>query len=212
MFSFNISLNSAGFCGPKRRNPHMSWNQVEADNSAARMAWIRSEWTMGECGGVHESGVLSLWVVFGILRGCVSLQVSCRNLIILDIDPGDILAVGISNQRGSCLLWNKRTGNPLCNIIGVWVSPYCVEINGFPIRADISSSQLKSSLLAKFWPLTITVRTFSDFPCYFLVLLCNSSSMDWHKDIIGREKSLILASWKDQLPQIRLWSSHQYVL
>ncbi|CAD7086602.1 unnamed protein product [Hermetia illucens] len=88
------------------------------------------------------------------------MEVSCRNLIILDIDPGDILAVGISNQRGSCLLWNKRTGNPLCNIIA-WTDTrtssvvknllsslrgkinYLKSVCGLPISTCFSAIKLK---------------------------------------------------------------------
>ena len=35
------------------------------------------------------------------------------------IDPGDIAAVGITNQRETTLLWDRRTGDPVCNAI-VW--------------------------------------------------------------------------------------------
>ena len=35
------------------------------------------------------------------------------------IDPSDIAAVGITNQRETTLLWDRRTGEPLCNAI-VW--------------------------------------------------------------------------------------------
>ena len=35
------------------------------------------------------------------------------------IDPGDIAAVGITNQRETSLLWVRRTGEPVCNAI-VW--------------------------------------------------------------------------------------------
>lgn len=35
------------------------------------------------------------------------------------IDPGDIAAVGITNQRETTLLWDRRTGEPVCNAI-VW--------------------------------------------------------------------------------------------
>lgn len=41
-----------------------------------------------------------------------------KNLIILDIDPVDIIAVGITNQRENIVLWNKVTGEPLYNSIG----------------------------------------------------------------------------------------------
>ena len=35
------------------------------------------------------------------------------------VDPADILAIGITNQRETTLLWDKATGEPLCNAI-VW--------------------------------------------------------------------------------------------
>ena len=35
------------------------------------------------------------------------------------IDPGDIAAVGITNQRETTLLWDRRTGEPVCNA-SVW--------------------------------------------------------------------------------------------
>ena len=35
------------------------------------------------------------------------------------IDPKDIAAVGINNQRETTLLWDRRTGEPVCNAI-VW--------------------------------------------------------------------------------------------
>lgn len=40
-----------------------------------------------------------------------------ENLIILDIEPNDIVAIGITNQRETSLLWNKKSGevyNSLC--------------------------------------------------------------------------------------------------
>ena len=36
----------------------------------------------------------------------------------LEIDPGDIKAVGITNQRETTIVWDKTTGLPLCNAIG----------------------------------------------------------------------------------------------
>ena len=35
------------------------------------------------------------------------------------VDVGDIAAIGITNQRETTLLWDRRTGEPLCNAI-VW--------------------------------------------------------------------------------------------
>ena len=35
------------------------------------------------------------------------------------VKPGDIAAVGITNQRESAIVWDRRTGNPYYNVI-VW--------------------------------------------------------------------------------------------
>lgn len=36
----------------------------------------------------------------------------------LEIDPADIKAVGITNQRETTVVWDKRTGEPLANAVG----------------------------------------------------------------------------------------------
>ena len=35
------------------------------------------------------------------------------------VDPAEIAAIGIANQRETTLLWDRTTGEPLCNAI-VW--------------------------------------------------------------------------------------------
>ncbi|XP_063241536.1 glycerol kinase 3-like [Bacillus rossius redtenbacheri] len=49
---------------------------------------------------------------------CVARSV--ENLRQLDIDPADIKAVGITNQRETTILWDPHTGKPLANAI-VWL-------------------------------------------------------------------------------------------
>lgn len=46
---------------------------------------------------------------------CVSKTV--ENLKSLEIDPADIKAVGITNQRETTIVWDKNTGKPLYNAI-----------------------------------------------------------------------------------------------
>jgi glycerol kinase len=41
-----------------------------------------------------------------------------ENLRKLGVDPGDIKAVGITNQRETIIAWDKLTGEPLYNAIG----------------------------------------------------------------------------------------------
>lgn len=45
------------------------------------------------------------------------IEVACQSLLILEVDPADIVAVGICNQRGTTVLWDKETGNALHNAI-----------------------------------------------------------------------------------------------
>lgn len=47
------------------------------------------------------------------------IQVAVQNLVILDINPDDIVALAITNRRDTTVLWNKVTGRPLYNAIGM---------------------------------------------------------------------------------------------
>lgn len=45
------------------------------------------------------------------------MRIATENLIILEIEPSDIVAIGITNQRETSILWNRKSGevfNPLC--------------------------------------------------------------------------------------------------
>ena len=44
-----------------------------------------------------------------------------------DIDPKEIAAIGITNQRETTVVWNKKTGEPVCNAI-VWQCRRTTEI------------------------------------------------------------------------------------
>ncbi|XP_055904689.1 glycerol kinase [Eupeodes corollae] len=46
------------------------------------------------------------------------IETACQNLLILEINPQDIAALGVCTQRGTTLLWDKITGIPLHNAIG----------------------------------------------------------------------------------------------
>lgn len=74
------------------------------------------------------------------------------------ISPTEVTAIGITNQRETTVVWNKKTGKPLCNAI-VWqcrrTSDYCRELNregyneivrkktGLVIDAYFSGTKLK---------------------------------------------------------------------
>lgn len=47
-----------------------------------------------------------------------TIKVTCDNLDKLNIDAGEIAAIGITNQRETTILWDRETGLPLYNAIG----------------------------------------------------------------------------------------------
>src|SRR6185312_6673957 len=56
------------------------------------------------------------------------LTVATEAIVKAGLTPGDIAAIGITNQRETTILWNKETGRPVYNAI-VWqdrrTSDYC---------------------------------------------------------------------------------------
>ncbi|MDF3076587.1 MAG: glpK [Sphingobacteriaceae bacterium] len=56
------------------------------------------------------------------------VSVATEAIVHAGLSPQDIAAIGITNQRETTILWNKRTGEPVCNAI-VWqdrrTSAYC---------------------------------------------------------------------------------------
>ncbi|XP_023164928.1 glycerol kinase [Drosophila hydei] len=67
---------------------------------------------------VHNAGWLEYdpAEIWKHMQECI--ETAYKNLVILEISPHDIIAVGIANQRGTTVLWNKRTGQALHNAIG----------------------------------------------------------------------------------------------
>lgn len=78
-------------------------------------------------------------------------------VITAGIDPAEIAAVGITNQRETTVVWNKTTGKPICRAI-VWqcrrTAPLCEKliadghadriraISGLPVDAYFSGTKL----------------------------------------------------------------------
>lgn len=64
-----------------------------------------------------------------ILFSQISAILSC--LRVEKINPKDIIGLGITNQRETTIVWDKKTGKPVCNAI-VWqcrrTAPYCEEL------------------------------------------------------------------------------------
>lgn len=49
------------------------------------------------------------------------IRIATENLIILEIPASDIIAVGVTNQRETSLLWNKKSGEVFNSIS--WSDP-----------------------------------------------------------------------------------------
>lgn len=48
------------------------------------------------------------------------INVTCDNLKKLNINPEDIVSVGITNQRETTVVWDSKTGKPLHNALGTF--------------------------------------------------------------------------------------------
>lgn len=57
------------------------------------------------------------------------------------IDPKDIAAIGIANQRETTVVWDKRTGRPVCNAI-VWqcrrTAEMCTQLKNDGLEGEIA--------------------------------------------------------------------------
>ncbi len=56
----------------------------------------------------------------------------------LNISPSEIASIGIANQRETTVLWNKKTGNPICNAI-VWQDKRTADICKQMIKDDMQN-------------------------------------------------------------------------
>src|SRR6202522_3083423 len=59
-----------------------------------------------------------------------------------DLGPSDLAAIGITNQRETTLVWDRRTGKPVCNAI-VWQdrrgAPLCTQLAEMGAEAEVRS-------------------------------------------------------------------------
>jgi len=56
-----------------------------------------------------------------------TLEVVREALAVAKVDAKDIAAIGITNQRGTSVLWDKRTGKPVCNAL-TWQDNRATEL------------------------------------------------------------------------------------
>ncbi|XP_046456345.1 glycerol kinase-like isoform X1 [Daphnia pulex] len=80
----------------------ITYHQVEVNQLTPQEGWV-------------ESDPMEL---LQTVIDCVCKTV--ENLKSLDVDPGDIKAIGVCNQRETTIVWDKLTGKPLYNAI-IWL-------------------------------------------------------------------------------------------
>ena len=70
------------------------------------------------------------------------LEVARQALQSIGATPGDIAAIGFTNQRETTVVWNRHTGKPLCNAI-VWqcrrTAAYCDQLKARGLTDSIRS-------------------------------------------------------------------------
>jgi glycerol kinase len=77
----------------------ITYHQVEVNQLTPQEGWVESD---------------PMELLQTVIE-CVCKTV--ENLKSLDIDPGDIKAIGVCNQRETTIVWDKLTGKPLYNAI-----------------------------------------------------------------------------------------------
>lgn len=80
----------------------LTYHQIRIAQNCPREGWVEQD----------PLAILSA------VKECINETV--ENLKKLDIDPADIVAVGITNQRETTIVWDPKTGKPLYNAI-VWL-------------------------------------------------------------------------------------------
>lgn len=78
----------------------LTYHQVEVAQIFPREGWVEQD-PMAIISAVEE---------------CI--EKTTENLIKLEIDPRDMVAIGITNQRETTVLWDRLTGKPLYNAVG----------------------------------------------------------------------------------------------
>ncbi|WP_316816605.1 glycerol kinase GlpK [Pedobacter nyackensis] len=75
------------------------------------------------------------------------ISVATEAIVKAGLTPTDIAAIGITNQRETTVLWDRKTGEPLCNAI-VWqdrrTSSYCDELR---LKGLATNIQEKTGLI-----------------------------------------------------------------
>ncbi|GLH10892.1 Putative ribulose kinase [Gryllus bimaculatus] len=86
----------------------LTFHQIEIEQKCPKEGWVQQ----------------NPMDIYNAVIQCI--EKSVENLIKLDIDPADIVAVGITNQRETTIIWDSQTGEPLHDAI-VWLDTRTAE-------------------------------------------------------------------------------------
>ena len=78
----------------------LTYHQIEISQICPREGWVEQDPVE----------------ILNKTKECINQTV--ENLKQMDINPSDIVATGITNQRETTIVWDKVTGEPLYNAIG----------------------------------------------------------------------------------------------
>lgn len=78
----------------------LTYHKVELETLTPKEGWV------------EQDPMVILHLVEECIEKCVGY------LVDLDINPNDIVAIGITNQRETTIVWDSTTGKPLYNAIG----------------------------------------------------------------------------------------------
>lgn len=79
----------------------LTYHQVSISQSCPKEGWVEQDPTE----------------ILKAVQECLDQTVI--NLQQLTIDPSDIVAIGVTNQRETTIVWDSLTGEPLYNAIGI---------------------------------------------------------------------------------------------
>lgn len=82
----------------------LTYHKIELESTTPKEGWV------------EQNPMVILYHVEECMKMCVSY------LNDLDINPNDIVTIGITNQRETAILWDSITGQPLYNAIGNWIT------------------------------------------------------------------------------------------
>ncbi|CAH2073973.1 unnamed protein product, partial [Iphiclides podalirius] len=112
--------------------------------------------------------------IFNAVLECI--EVAVDNLKKLDIDPGDIVGIGITNQRETTIVWNSMTGEPLYSAI-VWSDNLTGGCNGGVHATDVTNASRTQLMSLRSLQWDNRLLRFFDIPIQILPKIKSSSEI-----------------------------------